>query len=151
MSNFESFGPFQTPLWIFLIFCMEVVLMVLFQKTILYKILILWNLVHLRPFLAKIDSFESFFTYIFQTPLWIFPIFGMEVVLMVFFEKIMLCMPRKFKDVQNFAIFDQMLALLWVFSLYFPTIVTDLSSLTSLNFDSFRGNQSYCVLLLVFF
>ena len=27
----------------------------------------------------------------FQTPLWIFPIFGIEVVLMVFFVKIILC------------------------------------------------------------
>ena len=32
----------------------------------------------------------------FQTPLWIFLIFGMEVVLMVFFEKIMLDLPGKF-------------------------------------------------------
>ena len=39
-------------------------------------------------------SFESFC--IFQTPLWIFLIFGMEVVLMVLFEKIILYMPGKF-------------------------------------------------------
>ena len=47
-------------------------------------------------FLAKIDSFESFFTSNFQTLLRIFQIFGMEIVLMVFFEKIILYMPGKF-------------------------------------------------------
>ena len=47
-------------------------------------------------FLAKIDNFDSFFTYNFQTPLWIFLIFGMEVFLMVIIEKIILYMPGKF-------------------------------------------------------
>ena len=41
-------------------------------------------------------QFWEFFTFNFQTPLWIFLIFGMEVVLMVFFEKIILYMPGKF-------------------------------------------------------
>ena len=58
---------FQTPLWIFLIFGMNVVFMVFFVEVILYmawKFLIWRNFGHLRlkfgHFLAKIDSFESF-------------------------------------------------------------------------------------------
>ena len=82
-------------------------------------------------------------------PLWIFLIFGMEVVLMVFFEKIIFCMPGKFKDVQNLAIFDQIWALLWVFSLYLPKIIADFSSFFNFfEFWLFPGNQSYCVLFL---
>ena len=42
------------------------------------------------------SHFWVFLAYNFQTPLWIFLIFGMEVVLMVFFEKIILYMPEKF-------------------------------------------------------
>ena len=42
------------------------------------------------------SHFWVFLAYIFQTPLWIFLIFGMEVVLMVLFEKIILYMPGKF-------------------------------------------------------
>ena len=41
-------------------------------------------------------SIARLFTYNFQTPLWIFLMFGMEVVLMVLFEKIILYMPGKF-------------------------------------------------------
>ena len=52
------------------------------------KILIWRNLVHLRPFFGQNWQFWEFLTYNFQTLLWIFLIFGMEVVLMVFFEKI---------------------------------------------------------------
>ena len=42
------------------------------------------------------SRFWVFLAYNFQTPLWIFLIFGMEVVLMVLFEKIILYMPGKF-------------------------------------------------------
>ena len=42
------------------------------------------------------SHFWVFLAYNFQTPLWIFLIFGMEVFLMVFFEKIILFMPGKF-------------------------------------------------------
>ena len=89
----------QTPLWIFLIFCMEVFLMVLFEKIILYIPGKFWygeflameyrNFVHLRPILEIL-------AYNFQTPLWIFLNFIMEVFLIVFFEKIILYMPGKF-------------------------------------------------------
>ena len=41
-------------------------------------------------------SIARLFTYNFQTPLWIFLVFGMEVVLMLLFEKIILYMPGKF-------------------------------------------------------
>ena len=47
------------------------------------------NLVHLRPIL-------EFWSYNFQMPLWIFLNFCMEVVVIVFFEKIILYMPGKF-------------------------------------------------------
>ena len=112
---------FQTLLWIFLIFCMEVVLMVFFEEIILYMPGKFWY----GEILAKVDSF---LTFNFQTPLWIFVIFGLEVVLMVFFEKIIFCMPGKFKDIQNLAIFDQISALLWVFSFYLSKFFADLSS-----------------------
>ena len=76
---------------------MEVVPMVFFEKIILFlyagKILIWRNVCNLRPksdhFFTKFDSFESFWPNI-QTRLWIFLIFGMEVVHMVLFEKIIL-------------------------------------------------------------
>ena len=48
------------------------------------------------PFFGQNWQFWEFLTYNFQTPLWIFLIFGMEVVLMVLFEKIILYMPGKF-------------------------------------------------------
>ena len=64
------------------------------------KILIWRNFGHLRPkfghFLAKNWQYWEFLTYNFQTPLWIFLIFSMKIVLMVLFEKIILYMPRKF-------------------------------------------------------
>ena len=69
---------FQTPLWIFLIFGMEAVLMVLFQKIILYMPGKFW-LVKFGPFKAIFGLnwlFWEFLTYNFQTPLWIFLIFG---------------------------------------------------------------------------
>ena len=69
---------------------------------------------------------------------------------MVFIEKIVFCMPGKFKDVQNLAIFDQISALLLAFSLYPPKIVANLSSfLTSLNFDTFRGTNHTVSCLMV--
>ena len=45
-------------------------------------------------FLVKIDCFESFFTYNFQTQLWIFLIFGMEILWILFLsgEPIILCL-----------------------------------------------------------
>ena len=56
--------------------------------------------------MAKFGSFKAIFwpiltvlrglTYNFQTPLKIFLIFGMEIVLMVLFEKIILYIPGKF-------------------------------------------------------
>ena len=41
-------------------------------------------------------SFRGFLAYTFQTPQGIFLIFGLEVVCMVLFEKIILYMPVKF-------------------------------------------------------
>ena len=103
IDSFESFSTynFQTRLWIFLIFGMEVVLMVLFEKIILYmpgKHLIWWNFGYLRPKFCHFFQnwqFWEFFTYNFQTPLWIFLSFGMEAVLMVY-EKIIRFVPGKF-------------------------------------------------------
>ena len=104
------------------------------------------------PFFGQNWQLRRFLAFNSQRPLWIFLIFGMEVVLMVFFKRIISFMSGKFKDVQNLAIFDQILAFLWVFSLYLPKIVADLSSfLTSLNFDSFRRtNHTVSCLTLVF-
>ena len=76
------------------------------------------------PFLGQNWQFSEFLTYNFQTPLWIFPIFGMEVVRMVFFEEIILYMPGKFwfgeilviQD-ENLAIFSPKLTVLRVFGL----------------------------------
>ena len=48
------------------------------------------------PFFGENWQFWEFLTYNFQTPLWIFLIFGMEGVLMVLFEKIIHYMPGKF-------------------------------------------------------
>ena len=86
---------FQTPL----IFGMEVILMVLFEKIIFYMPGKFWygeflameyqNFVHLKPV-------WEFSAYNFQTSLWIFLIFGMEVVLMVLFQKTLLYMLGKF-------------------------------------------------------
>ena len=81
---------------------MEVVLMISLEKIMLFmpgkfwygKILAIW-----RPKFGHFVQnweFREFLTYNFQTPLWIFLIFGMEVVLMVLFEKIILFMPGKF-------------------------------------------------------
>ena len=59
---------FQTPLWIFLIFGMKVALVVVFEKIILYMLEKFWYgkflpfKTKLLPFLAKIDSFESFWS-----------------------------------------------------------------------------------------
>ena len=47
-------------------------------------------------FFAKTDTFEGFFAFNFQALLSIFLIFGMEVVLMVLFQKIILYMLEKF-------------------------------------------------------
>ena len=64
------------------------------------KILIWRNFGHLRPkfvhFLAKIDSFESFWPITSKRCYESSIFFGMEVVLMVLFEKIILYMPGKF-------------------------------------------------------
>ena len=56
------------------------------------KILILRNLAHLRPIFSQNWLFWEFLTYNYQTLLWIFLIFGMEVALTVLFEKIILYM-----------------------------------------------------------
>ena len=56
-------------------------------------------------------QFWEFLTYNFQTLLWNFLIFGMKVVLKLFFEKIILYMPRKFWDGQKLAICGQKLAI----------------------------------------
>ena len=84
---------FQTQLWIFLIFGMEVVLMVLFQNIIIYmlgKLLYgkIWSFKTKIWLFCQNWQFWEFFTYNFQTLLRIFLIFGMKVVLMVFLEKI---------------------------------------------------------------
>ena len=64
------------------------------------KILIWRNFGHLRPkfghFFGQNCQFWEFLTYNYQTRLWIFLIYGMEVVLVVFFEEIILYMPGKF-------------------------------------------------------
>ena len=94
---------FQTPLWIFLIFGMEVVLMMFFEKFILYipgkfwygDILALLLRLKFGHFWPKMKVLRVL-TCNIQTLLWIFLIFGMEAVLMVFFDKIILYMPRKF-------------------------------------------------------
>ena len=89
---------FQTPPWIFLIFGMEFVLMVFFEKIILYM-LENSDMAKFGPFKAFFGQnwqFWPFLAFNFQTPPWIFLIFGMEVVLMVLFEKIILYMPGKF-------------------------------------------------------
>ena len=49
-------------------------------------------------------QFWEFLTYNFQTRLWIFLIYGMEVVLVVFFEEIILYMPGKFWFGETFVI-----------------------------------------------
>ena len=81
---------FQTPLWIFLIFGIGIVLMLSLEKIILYMPEKFWYgeiLALLRPKFGHNGLFWEFLTYNFQTQLWIFLIFGMKVVLMVFFEK----------------------------------------------------------------
>ena len=90
-----SASIFQMPLWIFLIFGMKV-LMVLFEKIILYmpeKFLIGRNFGHLRskfwPFFGQNWQIWEFLAYNFETSPWIFLTFGMEVVLMVFFDQIL--------------------------------------------------------------
>ena len=50
----------------------------------------------IRPFFGQNWQFWEFLTFNFQTRLWIFLMFGMEVVLMVLFEKIILYIPGKF-------------------------------------------------------
>ena len=87
-----------------------------------WKILIWRNLVHLRPFFGQNWQFWEFLTYNFQTPLWIFLIFCMAVVLMVFFEKIILYMPGKFWYGKILAIQDENLAIFgqnWLFWEFF--------------------------------
>ena len=101
---------FQMPLWIFLIFGMKVVFMDFFEKIILYvpensDFTTFWLFkTKILPFFGQNWQFWEFLTYNFQTPPWIFLIFGMEVVLMVLFEKIILYMPGKFWFGENFAI-----------------------------------------------
>ena len=63
------------------------------------------------PFLAKKWQFWKFLVYNFQRLLWNFLIFGMKIVLKLFFEKIILYMPRKFWDDQNLAICGQNLSI----------------------------------------
>ena len=63
-------------------------------------------------------QFWEFLTYNFQTRLWIFLIYGMEVVLVVYFEEIILYMPGKFWFGEILAIKDENLAIFgqnWLF------------------------------------
>ena len=74
------------------------------------------------PFFGENWLFWEFLTYNFQTQLWIFLVFGMEIVFMVFFEKIIPYMPGKFWYFrilvdQNLAIFWPILTILRVFGL----------------------------------
>ena len=93
---------FQTPLRIFLIFGRKLLLRSSLRKS--YSIcrensdmVECWPFkTKIWPFFCQNWQFWEFFTYNFQTPLWIFLIFGMEVVFMVLFEKIILYMPGKF-------------------------------------------------------
>ena len=79
-------------------------------------------------------------TYNFQTRLWIFLIYGMEVVSVVFFEEIILYMPGKF----------------WFGETSFGHITSKRSYEDSylvwnfFEFWLFPGNQSYCVLFLFY-
>ena len=93
-----------------------------------WKILILRNFGH---FLAKLTVLRVFDLYNFQTQLWIFLIFGMELlwILTLSGEPIILCLVLKLLD--------------------FAETCTIPNFLTSLNFD-FPGMQSYCVLLLLY-
>ena len=79
-------------------FCTEVILMDLFQKIILYMLenSDMAKFVLFKAIFGQNWQFWEFFTYNFQTPLWIFLIFGIEVVRMVRFEKIKLYMAGKF-------------------------------------------------------
>ena len=81
---------------------METILVVFFEKIIVYmpgKFCDDQNLAICGQILAILGQnwqFWRFLAFNFQTPLWIYLIFGMEVVLMVLFEKIILYMPGKF-------------------------------------------------------
>ena len=108
------------------------------------KILTWRNLVHLTSFLGQNWQLWEFFTYNFQTLLWIFLIFCIGVVLRIFLENIICYMPGKFKDVQNLAIFDQISALLWVFSLYIPKIVMLAKNSPFDNFFRSFVGRSWC-------
>ena len=83
-------------------FGMEVVVMVFFEKIMLYMPGKFWYVkiwpfkAKILPFLAKIDSFESCWPITSKRRYDSFLIFGMEVVLRVLFEKIILYMQGKF-------------------------------------------------------
>ena len=143
---------FQTPLWIFLIFGMGVVLMILLRKS--------YPICQESSDTAKCWPFKMKICPVFLPKLTVLKVFDLQlpnaaINLPNFWYgscsygvlwKMIFCMPWKFKDVQNLTIFDQISALLWVFSLHLPKTVADLLSfLNSLNFDSY---QSYCVLLV---
>ena len=98
------------------------------------------------PFFGQNWEFWEFLTYNFQMPLWIFLIFGMEVVLMVLFEKIILYMPGKFWYGENLAI-GQNLAIFWPklrvlrdFDLLLPNAAMNLSNFW---YESFSNGLSW--------
>ena len=89
---------------------METTLVVFFEKIIVYMPGKFWDGQNLAIFCQNWQFWE-FLTYNFQTPLWIFLIFGMEVVFIVLFEKIILYMPGKFWYDKILAILDQNLVI----------------------------------------
>ena len=123
---------FQTQLWIFLVFGMELLwiltlsgepiilflvgiettLVVLFEKIIVYMPGKFWDGQNLAIF-GQNWQFWRFLASSFQTPLWIFLIFGMEVVFMVLFNKIILYMPGEFWYGEILAIYGQNFAIFW--------------------------------------
>ena len=85
---------------------METTLMVFFEKIRENS-----EMAKIWPFFGQNWQFWKFLTYNFQTRLWIFLIYGTEVVLVVFFEEIILYMPGKFWFGETLAILDQNLAI----------------------------------------
>ena len=89
-------------LYVFIIFGMETTLVVFFEKIIVYMPGQFWDGQKLAicgqslAIFGQNWQFWEVLTYNFQTPLWIFLIFGMEVVFIFLFEKIILYMPGKF-------------------------------------------------------
>ena len=95
----------------------------------------------------------------FQTPLWIFLIFGTEVVLMVFFEEIILYMPGKFwygnfwpfkTKIWPFLAKNDFFESFWLITFKRSYEFSWFLLWNFFEFWVFLGNQSYCVLFSFF-